>query len=201
MPQAKGAKTSRGEDTRRRILERTRELLADAGPGGVTLDSISQAAGVAKSSILWHFGSKEDLYLAVLDEVMARFEAMAVAEHPPDAPPITRLRGFFLDFAALVRAYPGGSRILVGSLFNPELMARVGEKVAAMYRRFRRSLSAHLSQGGCAVDEHVAAGVLGLLEGVFLQWHIDPSLDMEASFNAVADVLEALEKNLGPNYS
>ena len=45
------------------ILEATLRLLATRGVHGTSLDAVAEATGVAKSSVLWHFGSKEELLL------------------------------------------------------------------------------------------------------------------------------------------
>ena len=51
--------------TEEAILEATLRLLATRGIHGMSLDLLSDEVGVAKSSILWHFGSKEELLLRV----------------------------------------------------------------------------------------------------------------------------------------
>ena len=70
MARPKVARTKRGERTRNHILEVTRKLFAQPGFRGVTLDQIAEETGTAKSSILWHFGTKEHLLLEVLDGIM-----------------------------------------------------------------------------------------------------------------------------------
>ncbi len=58
----------RGEETKRQLIQATKGLLAEYDYQSLTLDQIASAVGVAKSSILWHFGSKETLLTeAVLD--------------------------------------------------------------------------------------------------------------------------------------
>ena len=51
----------RGDETKQRLIAATKDLLSEFDYQTVTLDQISEAVGVAKSSILWHFGSKDAL--------------------------------------------------------------------------------------------------------------------------------------------
>jgi AcrR family transcriptional regulator len=64
---------SRGDDTRRRILEAAMALYARRGVKGTGLAAIGQAAGVTHAGVLYHFGSSRRLLLAVLDERDRRF--------------------------------------------------------------------------------------------------------------------------------
>src|SRR5262245_38226587 len=68
------ARQSRGVRTEEAILEATVRLLAARGVHGMSLDLLAEEVGVAKSSILWHFGSKEELLLRVAERA---FEAIA----------------------------------------------------------------------------------------------------------------------------
>ena len=57
---------------------------ANREPDTVSLDRISAEVGVAKTSILRHFSSKKDLFLAVVDHVFDDFRAYAsfLEKHP-----------------------------------------------------------------------------------------------------------------------
>jgi len=55
------AKTNRGELSRLRIIKSARMVLAESDLSFLKLDLVAEKSGVAKSSILWHFGSKNGL--------------------------------------------------------------------------------------------------------------------------------------------
>jgi AcrR family transcriptional regulator len=67
--------------TRERRLEHTRTLLLDAaeelfarkGFSGAALEDIADAAGYTRGAIYAHFGSKEELFLAVIERQRQRF--------------------------------------------------------------------------------------------------------------------------------
>ncbi len=72
--------------TRDRILEAAKRSLLERGFSGLSTRSIADAAGVPLSQIHYHFGSKQDLVLAVLDEenrrLLARQQRMFGEELP-----------------------------------------------------------------------------------------------------------------------
>src|SRR5262249_46151280 len=63
------SRQERGVRTEEAILQATMRLLATRGIHGTSLDLLAEEVGVAKSSILWHFGSKEELLLRVAERV------------------------------------------------------------------------------------------------------------------------------------
>ena len=63
----------RRELTREALLDAASEVFARHGYDGGTLEEIATAAGFTTGAIYSNFGSKQDLFLAVLDERSARF--------------------------------------------------------------------------------------------------------------------------------
>ncbi len=59
-------------DRRRAILDAATSLFAERGFAGVSVQEIADEAQTHKTTVLYHFESKEALYGAVLDETMAR---------------------------------------------------------------------------------------------------------------------------------
>jgi AcrR family transcriptional regulator len=64
----------RGADTRDRLLRTAQSLFAERGYRGTSLRDISARVGIKAPSLLHHFNSKEQIYLAVLDRIFARME-------------------------------------------------------------------------------------------------------------------------------
>jgi AcrR family transcriptional regulator len=59
---------ARGGETRRQILTAAREALAANGTAGTTTRAIADRAGVRVSLVHYHFGGKQQLLAAVLDD-------------------------------------------------------------------------------------------------------------------------------------
>src|SRR3984957_17181712 len=65
---------SRGEDTRRRILETALQVFATEGYEGASTRQLAERAGVNLPAIQYYFGSKEGLFRAVIDSIIERTE-------------------------------------------------------------------------------------------------------------------------------
>ena len=65
---------SKGLETRERIIEHAFGIATRAGLAGLSIGSLASALKMSKSGLFAHFGSKEDLEVAVLTAAAARFE-------------------------------------------------------------------------------------------------------------------------------
>ncbi len=71
-PLPNGEETARRQDRRRAILDAATELFSERGYGAVSIQEIADAAGAHKTTVLYHFATKEALHEAVLDEALGR---------------------------------------------------------------------------------------------------------------------------------
>ena len=60
-------------DIRHKILTEATRLFAERGVEGTSLQDISDAVGVKKQSLLYHFPSKEALHASVLEHLLSRW--------------------------------------------------------------------------------------------------------------------------------
>lgn len=63
---------ARRAGTRQQIIDAAVDLIADQGFTATSVDDIAAAAGVAKGSVYYNFGSKSDVFEAVLAEGLER---------------------------------------------------------------------------------------------------------------------------------
>ncbi len=68
---------SKGEITRAIILQAALQQASVSGFESLTIGTLAEQTGLSKSGLFAHFGSKEDLQLAALDESVARFNRLA----------------------------------------------------------------------------------------------------------------------------
>jgi TetR/AcrR family acrAB operon transcriptional repressor len=59
--------------SREKLLDAALQLFAERGYHDTTIDAVASRAGISRGSIFWHFGSKDDLLRAVLDETLSRW--------------------------------------------------------------------------------------------------------------------------------
>jgi AcrR family transcriptional regulator len=110
--------------TRERLLTAAAQEFARAGFERASVDAISLAAGYAKGTIYNYFPSKEELFLAVVEEASAQ---AAVSPAPADAPAGERLAAVIAGFCAWAREHDAFARVLVRECLmgTPGLYPRV----------------------------------------------------------------------------
>jgi AcrR family transcriptional regulator len=168
---------ARGLRTEAAILDATLRSLARRGIHATSLDLIAAEVGVAKSSILWHFGSKEGLLLRVAER------AFATIEHGPAqdilALPTFQQRGeaMWRFYSDVIHEQPEVRRIILYLIFasaegRPELHTRLRQ----LYRGMRTLFAAGLQDVVAEVQRrhHLATLAIAALDGIFLQWLLDP---------------------------
>ena len=75
------------KDTRERILAAALEMFSQNGFAGTNIRELSASLGMGKSSLYRHFESKEDIWNALLDEMIAYYDAhFGSSEHLPPVP-------------------------------------------------------------------------------------------------------------------
>jgi AcrR family transcriptional regulator len=170
--------------TEEAILEATLRLLAARGIHGTSLDLLAEEVGVAKSSILWHFGSKEELLLRVAErafEAIARGPARRILSLPTIEEREAAMWGFYTE---TVRERPELRRLVLYLIFEctesrPELRTRLQQLYRGVRELFAEGLRGVVPQADRR--RRLAAISVAALDGLFLHWLLDPeSLDLEA---------------------
>jgi AcrR family transcriptional regulator len=181
---------------RREIIETATRVFATLGFNGGSLRQIAIEVGVTPAALTRHFDSKEGLLAAVLEN----WDNEAEARNPAD------VRG--LDYFILLRDavhYNTQHRGLI-ELFltlsaeasNPSHPAR--SFVQKRYERVVETGVAHLTEAREAGDVlwmddptigNEVRALYAMMDGVQLQWLIDPTLDVVSVFSdALARILE-----------
>jgi AcrR family transcriptional regulator len=71
------ARATKGEETRAAILKAALRHASVAGYDALTIGVLAEQTGMSKSGLFAHFGSKEELQIATLDEAVRRFNESA----------------------------------------------------------------------------------------------------------------------------
>jgi len=94
-------RTNDPERTMADIIEVATREFAEKGLAGARIDVIADAMRTSKRMIYYYFGSKEGLYIRVLEEAYRRIRAIETELHLEDLPPEDALRklvGFTVDY-------------------------------------------------------------------------------------------------------
>lgn len=122
-----------------RILDAALEIFSVHGFRGATVDRIAEAAGMSKPNLLYYFGRKKEIYLAVLRRTLemwlAPFEEIR-AEGDPEA----EIRRYIIRKLEFSRTHPAESRLflneiiqgapMLGEVLRTRLRELVDEKAA-----------------------------------------------------------------------
>jgi AcrR family transcriptional regulator len=113
------------ETTRGRLLTAAAQEFARAGFERANVDAISLAAGYAKGTIYNYFPSKEELFLAVVEQALA--QAAATGPAPQNAPAWERLTATLAGFCGWAGEQDALARVLVRECLmgTPGLYPRV----------------------------------------------------------------------------
>ncbi|HSI56892.1 MAG TPA: TetR/AcrR family transcriptional regulator [Ideonella sp.] len=94
-------RTNDPERTMQNIIEVATREFADKGLTGARIDEIADSTQTSKRMIYYYFGSKEGLYVAVLEEAYRRIRSIESGLHLEDLAPeaaLSRLVGFTFDY-------------------------------------------------------------------------------------------------------
>ncbi|MEU4602199.1 TetR/AcrR family transcriptional regulator [Kribbella sp. NPDC023972] len=183
---------------RDKLLASAKQLIAEKGYGEITARDLVTASQTNLASIGYHFGSKDALLTeAVLDsfgdwgdDVTSTIGTITATD------PVERLAAV-LD--ALATAFERDRSTTIASV---EAFARsprspeVRERLAALYAEFRSQVAAVILGAEQNGDErHVGSLGLALIDGVALQWLVDP--EQAPSGADIATALRALSAPAG----
>ena len=110
---------TKGEQTRVAILDEALKIASKLGLEGLTIGSLADATGMSKSGLFAHFGSREDLQLAVLEHAAQLYGEKVFVPVLKIERGLPRLRALFarwLDWT-LESGLPGGC-IMISAAFE-----------------------------------------------------------------------------------
>jgi AcrR family transcriptional regulator len=104
--------TGKGPATRELILEKAYELAREDGLEGLSIGALALSTDMSKSGVFAHFGSREQLQLALLEWVGMRFAEFTKAPAIREARGLPRLRKFAERWCEWARIHQSGCVLL-----------------------------------------------------------------------------------------
>jgi TetR/AcrR family transcriptional repressor of nem operon len=164
-------------DTRTQILDTAQDLIQRLGVNAMSYQDISEAVGIRKASIHYHFPSKDDLVAALLDRYNDYFLHLVDGIITQSDSAEVKLRRYCSLFEATISSGNGDKACLYG-MVGAELATLkhpLVERVTQFYCDNEARLVKILSQGqesgefSFVGDLHaMAMSIFSLLEGGFL---------------------------------
>ena len=170
------------EDTRHSLLDAAAALIAERGYSGTTVNEIVARAGLSKGTFYWHFGCKDDVLFAVLEERIDRplyelIELLKTATPERDMAPEASRR--FLELLERGReAVLLEHEYQLLAIRDPGLRTRYRKRQAALREALAAGLDARAQQLGAppfsTPTSDVAAAYLALANSLAVERLIDP---------------------------
>jgi AcrR family transcriptional regulator len=173
-PAKKAVAKTRTNDPERTMADiltvATREF-AEKGLAGARIDVIAEAMRTSKRMIYYYFGSKEGLYVAVLEDAYRRMRAIEADLHLDDLAPedaLRRLVGFTVDYQL---ANPDFIRLVMNeNMYRGEYLAQSKAiqqlnvpAIDGLRRVYERGLAAGVFRSGIdPVDLHMSISALSV---------------------------------------
>jgi len=180
----------RAQDSRDEILQAASKLFAVRGFHETSMAEVARAAKVSKALIFWHFKTKEELFLAVLGQLLQPYvldfaEETAILDEKAQ---ILKLLELYLLF---IRENSSSIRFFVAQLLHDEKMsAGLSTQVLALYEAYRTLLTDLISRvqekGLCTqrvAPEMAVAFILSTLNGLLVNYLFmgNQGLDLEGA--------------------
>ena len=191
---------------REQIVTVAMDVFAEHGYAGGSVRTIAERVGVSHATLLQHFGSKEGLLTAVLQEWDRRTVEASLTE-------VTGL-DYFRRLPAVMAAHLGNRGLL-------ELFTTIAAEASSpthpahdfIERRYTTNLATLAGHLQKAVDDGDVAPltppeittevrlVTAVLDGIGLQWLLDPGTDVTAGVQTYVDRTVAAWRSRGRNHA
>jgi len=144
--------SSRASQTRQEILDKALDLASVEGLEGITIGRLADAIFMSKSGLFAHFGSKEELQIAVVDaarDVFVREVLAGAAEKPAG---LERLADMATAWLAYVEkgVFRGGCFFASVSSEIDDRPGRVRDRVVDLTRSWIEALESEVSEAAAS---------------------------------------------------
>ena len=146
-PKLEADEAERSPSTRDKVLDTAESLFARFGFAGVGMRAVAESAGVSKSGLFHHFPTKRELWAAVLERSMLKFDARLAAADARAHTAQERIRLFVDGVIDALVENPARAPLLLRSLFEIEDEEPADEPARAVLQRVLARIAAALDQG------------------------------------------------------
>jgi AcrR family transcriptional regulator len=173
-------------ETRSRLMKSATRLLCRRGLDKASVEEVAREAGYTKGAFYANFGSKEELFLAMMDEKFAaEIERLEAALHT-DEPVEDQIRSAGIDWLHFVSSDPEWPRLFSEFAIHATRDDEFRQEFMTRYRAMRKSLieiyRRYLDELGIEPPlplEQIALATACLGNGFLSERMLDPTIDDE----------------------
>ncbi|MGA6972561.1 MAG: TetR/AcrR family transcriptional regulator [Candidatus Binatus sp.] len=168
---------SGSQDSRDEILKAAMQLFANRGFHETSMSEVAREARVSKALIFWHFKTKEELFVAVLNRLLEPYfidfaEEAAVMDERAQ---IEKLVESYLSF---VREHASSVRFFLAQMLHDQRLSEsLNDQVLKLYGGYRAMIveliASAQQKGVCtrrSAPESAAAFLLSALNGLLIEY-------------------------------
>ena len=178
-------KAHQSAETREGIISAALRLFAERGFASASIAEITEAAGITKGAIYWHFDSKDALFKAILDQIRHDWQDAVRNPLQRESDPLRKIELLFDQYALFLKREPEVCLFLQRVLLESE--GDYAKQVARVFDRTQVFVAAILEDAKRAgqldsqLDSAIAARtILISLTGVTAHCHASPALSVDA---------------------
>lgn len=197
-PATKTVRQQQADDSRQRLIEAAGALFAERGFSESSVAAIGEAAGASRGLVNHHFGSKENLLWAVVEDYEFRWENEIVVPAIADKRGLAALRAIIDSHRRTARDNPESMRLLyrlMGQALDPR--KGLADQFAGLHRRWRELGKRWWDEGvedgeiDPSIDQDANASmIIGAIRGITFDWLIAPgSFDLDAAYEQQWEML------------
>lgn len=186
------------ERQREEIRRAALEVFAREGLAGAGLARVAHAAGMGRSSLYHYYPDKAALVADLVDALLIAEERMFVGAARREGRASERLEHLAEQLTSLFEPWSALGRVFL------ELQSQQGERFRGFFQRIRLALADLIREGqqrgeiDPALDAtHLAATLIGTIDGLLLQHCIDPCAFGDRT-TLTATLVETVRKVLRP---
>jgi AcrR family transcriptional regulator len=185
----------RQEHTRTCLLEAAGRVFARRGLAQASVDEVAADAGFTKGAVYANFGSKEELFLEMLDARFAARLAEMDRVLSTDAPPEAQAREAGRDFVAHITGDPDWARLFFEAALHASRHEGFREKLQARYAEMRTRmaelLAARAEAGGFDPGvpfDQLAMMIFAMANGVAFERFVEPAAVADDLFSSMLEL-------------
>jgi AcrR family transcriptional regulator len=183
------------ERTRCRLLEAAGRVFARRGLANASVDEVAADAGFTKGAVYANFGSKEELFLAMLDARFAERLAEMDRALSTDEPPEQQARTAARDFVDYLKGDPEWEQLFfeagLHASRNPRFAEQLTASYAAMRDRMAEILRARAESAGFDPGvpfDQLAMMIFAMGNGVAFERLVEPGAVPDDLFSTMMEI-------------
>lgn len=188
-----GPRSRRAEDRRSALIAATLQAIGEAGGLDISVDRIAKRVGVSAALAHHYFGSKEELFVATLRQLLAEFGADVVRGLRAAETPRQRLSAIVAGSLAAVQFDP--AVVAAWTLFYVKAQSSPAcARLLRLYVRRLRSNLMHDFRAACpdlseAELERACEAVAAMIDGLYLRQGVREAPADRAQAIAITEAL------------